>query len=72
MTTDSGVDKVRLRGNNPRLAAMVPTLNALSPQCASLGSFIDEAVRYLNAANLTVTTIEYHSGMRELTIMVRG
>lgn len=69
---DSGVDRVRLRGNNPKLASMIPTLNALSAQCVSLGSFIDEAVRYLASANLTMMTLEYHGGTRELTIMVRG
>ena len=72
MITDSGIAKVRLRGANQNLGSMLPGLNALIPQCATLGSFVDEAVRYLAASSLTVMTLEYHAGTRELTIMVRG
>ena len=71
MTNDSGVVHVRLRGANPQLGAMLPGLNSLAAQCATLGSTIDESMRYLASANFHVMTVEFHRGTGELTIMVR-
>jgi hypothetical protein len=70
--SNSGVDRVRLRGSNPNLSSMLPGLNQLAAQCSSLGSFIDEAIGYLAAANMTLLTMEYHGGTRELSLIVRG
>jgi hypothetical protein len=72
MMTDSGVTKIRLRGSNPALANMLPGLYSLAGHCTTLGSFLDEAFRYLASVRLEVMTLEYHAGTRELTLMVRG
>ena len=71
MTNESGVARVRLRGVSPQLGAMLPGLNTLATQCTTLGSMVDESLRYLASANLHVMTLEYHRGTGELTIMVR-
>jgi len=72
MSSNNGVTSIRLRGSNPGLSTMLPGLNTLSAQCATLGSFIDEAIRYLASARLSIMTIDYHAGTGELTLMVRG
>ena len=70
--SNSGVDRVRLRGSSPDLARMLPGLQQLAAQSSSLGMLIDEAIRYLGAANITLLTMEYHGGTRELSLIVRG
>jgi hypothetical protein len=71
MTNENGVVHVRLRGANPQLGAMLPGLNSLATQCTTLGSMVDESMRYLASANLHIMTLTFHSGTGELTIMVR-
>ena len=71
MSNECGVAHVRLRGLNQILGSMLPGLNALAAQCTTLGSMVDESLRYLAMANLHVLTLEYHRGTGELTIMVR-
>lgn len=72
MISDSGVSHIRLRGTNPQLAQLLPTLNAFGQRSTSFGSFLDEAVRFLASYRLTVMTLEYHAGTREVTLLVRG
>lgn len=72
MITESGVTHIRLRGTNPQLASMLPGLYQLGTQCQSFGSFLDEAVRYLAQVRLSVMTLEYNAGTREITLLVRG
>ncbi len=72
MLTDSGITNIRLRGTNPQLSTMLPGLYNINAQCGSFGSFLDEAVRYLSSARLSVMTLEYHAGTREITFLVRG
>lgn len=72
MLTDSGIAKIRLRGTNSQLAAMLPGLYDLNARCTSFGQFVDNAVSFLASANLAVMTLEYHAGAREVTFMVRG
>jgi hypothetical protein len=72
MTNDCGVTHIRLRGTNPQLPAVLPGLHSLRAQCTTLGSFVDEALRYLTSLRLTLTTFEYHAGTREVTLLVRG
>ena len=72
MINDSGVSHIRLRGTNPQLAQMLPGLYQLGQQCGSFGSFLDEALRYLANSRLTLMTLEYNAGTREVTLLVRG
>jgi hypothetical protein len=72
MINESGVTHIRLRGTNPQLAQMLPGLYQLGSQSASIGTFLDEAVRYLASVRLTIMSLEYNAGTRELTLMVRG
>jgi hypothetical protein len=72
MMNDSGVTAIRLRGTNPQLASLLPNLYQLGAQCPTFGTFLDEVVRYLATVRLTVMTLEYNAGVREVTIMVRG
>jgi len=72
MINESGVAQIRLRGTNPQLASMLPGLYNLAGRCTSIGSFLDEAVRYLTSVRLTIMTLEYNAGTREITLMVRG
>lgn len=72
MINDSGVTKIRLRGANPALSNMLPGLYALAGHCGTLGTFLDEAVRYLSSVRLTIMTLDYHAGTREITLTVRG
>jgi hypothetical protein len=72
MVNESGVTKIRLRGTNPGLASLLPGLHAMAAHCGTIGTFVDEAVRYLNSVRLEIVTLEYHAGSRELTLLVRG
>jgi hypothetical protein len=72
MINESGVTHIRLRGTNPQLAQMLPGLYQLGSTSGSFGVFLDEAVRYLAQSRLSIMTLEYHAGTRELTLMVRG
>lgn len=72
MITESGVAKIRLRGTNPALSNALPQLYVFAGHCTSFGSFLDEAVRFLAAYRLEIMSIEYHAGLREVTLMVRG
>jgi hypothetical protein len=72
MVNDSGVTHIRLRGTNPNLASMLPGLHTIGTHCTSFGTFLDEAVRYLGAARLSIMSLEYNAGTREVTLMVRG
>lgn len=72
MLSDSGVGHIRLRGTNPQLASMLPALYSISSQSPSFGVFIDEALRYLAQYRLTLMSLEYNAGTREVTVMVRG
>jgi hypothetical protein len=72
MITESGVAQIRLRGANAGLASMLPGLYNLAAHCTSFGSFLDETVRYLAGARLTIMTLEYNAGTREVTLLVRG
>ena len=72
MLDNSGVTHIRLRGANPHLSSMLPGLHQLGAQCATFGTFIDEALRYLATGRLTVMTLEYNAGTREVTFVVRG
>lgn len=72
MINESGVTHIRLRGTNPQLASILPGLYQLGSQCQSFGAFLDEAVRYLAQVRLSIMTLEYHAGTREITLMVRG
>lgn len=72
MINESGVSHIRLRGTHPQLAQMLPGLHQIGQQATSLGTFLDEAVRYLASARLAIMTLEYNAGTREITLMVRG
>ena len=72
MLTDSGVTNIRLRGTNPNLASMLPGLHTLGARCTTFGMFLDEALRYLSSARLSIMSLEYNAGTREITLMVRG
>lgn len=72
MIQESGVTHIRLRGTNPNLASMLPILYGFLPRATTFGSFLDEAVRYLASMRLTIMTLEYNAGTREVTLMVRG
>lgn len=72
MINESGVSHIRLRGTNPQLAQMLPGLYQLGTQTQSIGAFLDEAVRYLAAVRLSIMSLEYNAGTREITLMVRG
>ncbi len=72
MINESGVAQIRLRGTNAQLAAMLPGLYNFAAHCTSFGSFLDESVRYLASMRLTIMTLEYNAGTREVTLLVRG
>ena len=72
MINDSGVTHIRLRGTNPQLAQLLPGLYQLGARATSFGTFLDEALRYLATVRLTIMTLEYNAGTREVTLMVRG
>ena len=72
MVTDSGVSHIRLRGTNAQLASMLPGLYTLGQQCPTFGTWVDEALRYLAQVRLSVMSLEYNAGTREVTLMVRG
>ena len=70
--TGTSITTIRLRGTNPQLGSMLPGLYTLAGRCTSFGMFVDEAIRYLASARLTLMTLEYHAGTGEVTFMVRG
>lgn len=72
MINESGVTQIRLRGTNPQLGTMLPGLYTLAQRSTTFGGFVDEALRYLAQSRLTLMTLEYNAGTREVTLMVRG
>jgi hypothetical protein len=72
MNSDSGVTHIRLRGTSAQLPALLPGLYTINAHSATFGGFLDEALRYLASARLSVMTLEYNAGTREVTLMMRG